>query len=187
MKLIVGLGNPDSKYKNTRHNVGFMVLDAFLKEKGYSLTLKKEFRGNVYISKDFILLEPITYMNLSGDAVQLVAKYYKIDPEDILIISDDFNLPLLKLRLRQKGSAGGHNGLKSIIACLNSENFKRVRVGLGEPSKEIVDYVLSKFSKEELKRFESELYPRTNEIISRFINGENFDLIMNQFNQNESL
>ena len=186
MKLIVGLGNPDLKYKNTRHNVGFMVLDSYAKEKGYSFKLKKEFKGEIYLDKEFILLKPLTYMNLSGESIRSVVNFYKIDIDDILVISDDFNIPFLKLRLRNKGSAGGHNGLKSIIANLGSEDFKRLRFGLGSPEYDTIDYVLSKFSKEELKKIE-DTTTKTNKIIDMFIAGEPFDLIMNRFNTNESI
>ena len=187
MKLVVGLGNPDLKYKDTRHNVGFMVLDSYAKEKGYTLKTKKDFKGDVYISKDFILLKPLTYMNLSGESVKAVSNFYRIDPTDILVISDDFNIPFSKLRLRQKGSAGGHNGLKSIIEELGSKEFKRLRYGLGASSFDsTIDYVLSKFTAEDLKII-NESFTTTNEIIDMFIKGESFDLIMNKFNVNESL
>ena len=186
MKLVVGLGNPELRYKNTRHNVGFMVLDNYAKENKYSLKTKKEFKGDIYISKEFILLKPLTYMNLSGESVRAVTNFYKIDAEDILVISDDFNIPFLKLRLRNKGSAGGHNGLKSIIASLGSEDFKRLRFGLGSPEYDTVNYVLSKFSKEEIKKI-NETLKKTNEIIDMFIKGESFDLIMNRYNVNESI
>ncbi len=186
MKLIVGLGNPDLKYKNTRHNVGFMVLDNYAESKRYSFKTKKEFKGDLYIDKDFILLKPLTYMNLSGESVRAVVNFYKIDIDDILIISDDFNIPFLKIRLRNKGSAGGHNGLKSIISNLGSENFKRLRFGLGQPEYDTIDYVLSKFSKDELKKMK-ESFVKTDEIIDMFIKGESFDLIMNRYNVNDSL
>ncbi|MCB9498456.1 MAG: aminoacyl-tRNA hydrolase [Bacillales bacterium] len=181
MKLVVGLGNPDRKYKNTRHNVGFMVLDAFANKNGYVLKEEAKFQGLVYKDQEFVLLKPLTYMNLSGDSVYKTASFYKISPEDILIISDDFNLPFLKLRLREKGSAGGHNGLKSIIASLSSESFNRLRIGLGEPEEGAIDFVLSKLGKKEKAAFE-EIYPQTNEIISEFIQGIPFDTIMNKFN-----
>lgn len=183
MRLVVGLGNPQLKYKNTRHNVGFMVLDAFLKNKKIKLKNKPEFKGEIYVDKDFIFLKPLTYMNLSGQSVNLVKNYYKIDEKDILIISDDFNLPFLKLRLREKGSAGGHNGLKNIIQEIGSSDFNRLRIGLGSPEIETIDFVLSKFSKEELKQLEN-IYINTNEIIEEFINGKTYDSIMNRFNSN---
>lgn len=188
MKLIVGLGNPGLKYKNTRHNVGFMVLNAYAEENKLKFKEKREFKGEVYIDKNFILLKPTTFMNLSGDSIRLVQNFYKIDPEDILVICDDFNLPFLKLRLRKKGSAGGHNGLKSIIENINSEEFSRLRIGIGLPDEnyDIIDYVLSKFTKEHLDAFKK-AYKTTNDIIDDFINDMSFDLIMNRYNTNESL
>ena len=188
MKLIVGLGNPGLKYKNTRHNVGFMVINAFAENNNLKFKTKKEFKGEVSINKDFILLKPATYMNLSGDSVRPICDFYKIDPEDTLVICDDFNLPFLKLRLRKKGSAGGHNGLKSIIENINSEEFPRLRIGIGLPDEnyDIIDYVLSKFTKEHLDAFKK-AYKTTNDIIDDFINDMSFDLIMNRYNTNESL
>ena len=107
MKLIVGLGNPDGKYQNTRHNVGFMALDTYANKNGITFKTQKSFAGETYLGRGFILLKPLTYMNLSGNSVSWVAHYYHIEPKDILIISDDFNLPFLKTRLRESGSAGG--------------------------------------------------------------------------------
>lgn len=186
MKLIVGLGNPDLKYKNTRHNIGFMVLDSFAKKNGYKWRMQTNFRGETYIDKNFILLKPQTYMNASGDAVSLVSNYYHIDSKDIMVISDDFNLDFLKLRLREKGSAGGHNGLKSIIQSLGTEEFNRLRIGLGAPGDDSIDFVLGKLSKDDKKQIES-LYPKTDEIIQEFIDNKPYDYIMNHFNTNESI
>lgn len=181
MKLVVGLGNPDRSYKNTRHNIGFMVLDAYCKDKGYKLRKEVKFQGQLFQGRDFILLEPLTYMNLSGNSVQAVASYYNIDPKDVLVILDDFNLPFLKLRLREKGSAGGHNGLKSIIASLGTEEFNRMRIGLGEPENNAIDFVLSKLSKQDIKAFD-EILVKTNEIIDEFISSIPFDATMNKYN-----
>ena len=186
MKLIVGLGNPGLLYKSTRHNIGFMVLDAYAKEHNLKFKNKKEFKGDVCIEKEFILLKPLTYMNNSGEAVLSVKNFYKIDVKDILVISDDFNIPFLKLRLREKGSSGGHNGLKSIIEKISSNEFNRLRFGLGSPEHNNIDFVLSKFSKDELEQIEK-TYPKTNETINEFIKGTAFDLIMNKFNVSESI
>ncbi len=182
MKLIVGLGNPGDKYQNTRHNVGFMVLDAYMNKYGYTMKQDKKFKGDIYVSKDFILLEPQTFMNLSGESVQAVRSFYKINTEDVLVISDDFNLPFLKLRIRPKGSAGGHNGLKNIILLTGSENFPRLRVGLGSPVYDTIDFVLKKFTKDELKSFEDEVYSKTNDLIDGFIKGTPIDKLMNTYN-----
>lgn len=182
MKLIVGLGNPGDKYQNTRHNVGFMVIDAFMNKYGYTMKQDKKFKGEIYLNKDFILLKPQTYMNLSGESVQAVKNFYKVNVEDILVISDDFNLPFLKMRIRPKGSAGGHNGLKNIIQLTGSENFPRLRIGLGSPEYDTIDFVLKKFSKDELKSFEDEVYPKTNDLIESFTKGEAIDKLMNKYN-----
>ena len=186
MRLVVGLGNPGLLYKKTRHNIGFMVLDAYSKEKGIKLKTKKDFKGEVFVGKDYVLLKPSTYMNKSGEAVVAVKNFYKIDAKDILVISDDFNIPFLKLRLREKGSAGGHNGLKSIIELTGSSEFNRLRIGLGAPEHNNIDFVLSSFEKEDLKEIEK-IFPKTNEIIDEFIKGTAYDSIMNKFNVNESI
>lgn len=160
MKLIVGLGNPTAKYEGTRHNVGFDVIDMLSKEYNIAVdTAKyKGLYGKGRIEgQNVILLKPMTYMNLSGESVVAAANYYKILPEDILIIYDDINLDVGRLRIREKGSAGGHNGMKHIIAQLGTDGFPRVRVGVGmkPPKMDLVDYVLSRFSKEEQERMEA--------------------------------
>ncbi len=149
--LLVGLGNPGSKYENTRHNVGFLTLDELanrhnipiqkLKHKALtnSLTLGK---------RKILLMKPVTYMNLSGEAVGEAARFFKIPPEHILVISDDTDLPVGKLRVRRKGSAGGHNGLKNIIAHLGTEQFPRIKIGVGKkphPDYDMADWVLGQF------------------------------------------
>ena len=159
MKLIVGLGNPTDKYEGTRHNVGFEVIDRLVDKYGIGLdTVKhKGIYGKGKIEGEtVILLKPMTYMNLSGESVSAVAAYYKIEPEDIIVIYDDINLDVGRLRVRGKGSAGGHNGIKNIIAHLHTEEFPRVRVGVGmkPPKTDLVDYVLSRFSKEEQEKMD---------------------------------
>lgn len=151
--LIVGLGNPGSQYANTRHNVGYMVIDCLLDKLHCSLNLKK-FNGIYtkvnYNDKELYLLEPLTYMNLSGQAVRDLAGYFKIPTANIIIIYDDMDLDLGRLRMRMKGSAGSHNGMKSIITCLSSEDFPRIRVGIGRHGQmDAKDYVLGKFSQED--------------------------------------
>ena len=168
MKLIVGLGNPDKTYENTRHNIGFMAIDSYAEKNNYTFRMEKSFIGEIYKDREFILLKPHTYMNLSGNSVSLVASYFKIDPKDILIISDDFNLEFSKIRYRDKGSAGGHNGLKSIISSLNTEEFPRLRIGLGNPTINTINFVLSRFGKEELDTLH-EVFTRTNKMIDAFI------------------
>ena len=133
MKLVVGLGNPGGEYRKTRHNAGFIFLNSFLSKEGISLD-KKKFKGEYidYVSSKgnkVIFLEPQTYMNLSGDSIVDFVRYYKIDLKDILVIYDDLDLDVGKIRIRSKGGSGGHNGIKSIISRLGSEEFKRSRTG----------------------------------------------------------
>lgn len=153
MKLIVGLGNPDKEYEKTRHNVGFMVMDRLADVLNVSIDNKK-FKGEYvkfkYHGEDVILLKPMTYMNNSGESVIQVMNYFKIDVDDLLIVYDDMDMPVGKLRLRQSGSAGGHNGVKSVIAHTNTQNFKRIRVGIDKHLHiKVVDYVLGRFTKDE--------------------------------------
>jgi len=149
MKLVVGLGNPGRKYASTRHNVGFMVIERLARELNVSVT-KKMFNalvGQGLIDKEKIVLAmPQTYMNLSGQAVGPLLNWYKLDPSDLLVIYDDMDLPAGRLRIRPAGGSGGHKGMQSIIAALGTENFARVRIGIGRPETvdmETVDYVLS--------------------------------------------
>lgn len=158
MKLIVGLGNPGKEYENTRHNSGFKVLDAIAKECNVDITQKKfkALIANTRIgSESVLLMKPQTYMNLSGEAVIQAVNFYHLDPSDILVIYDDLDLPVGKIRLRQKGSAGGQNGMKNIIAHLHTNEFDRIRVGIGKDSRvPVVDWVLGKIRKEELQDYE---------------------------------
>jgi PTH1 family peptidyl-tRNA hydrolase len=152
MKLIAGLGNPGAKYKNNRHNVGFFVLDQ-LATTNSAGPWQSNFDGlvtEVHIGAEKVyLLKPMTFMNRSGQSVRKVVDFYKLPVEQILVICDDFALPLGKLRLRGKGSAGGQNGLKDIIAHLGTDQVSRVRVGIGAPGEDAADHVLSDFSKSE--------------------------------------
>ena len=155
--LIVGLGNPGEKYENTRHNVGFQVVDE-LAERQNAPVQKLKFKALTNLltisGEKVLVMKPVTYMNLSGEAVRPAADFYKIPPERILVISDDTALDPGKLRIRTKGSAGGHNGLKNIIQHLGTDQFPRVKVGVGEkphPDYDMADWVLSKFTGEDLK------------------------------------
>lgn len=155
MKLIVGLGNPGSDYEKTRHNVGFMALDYFASKNNITFRLEQKFKGmlaNVNINGNkAILLKPMTYMNLSGESVILVAKYYKIAVDDIIVISDDLDSHTGRVRLRASGSAGGHNGHKNIIQHLGTENYKRIKIGIDRSNTiPVIDWVLQKFSSDEL-------------------------------------
>ena len=156
MYLIVGLGNPTKQYEKTRHNIGFDVIDALADKYNISVTEKKHKalcgRG-VIEGQKVVLAKPQTFMNLSGESVVELLNYYKMDPEtEMIVIYDDISLDVGQLRIRKKGSAGGHNGMKSIIARLGTEEFPRVRIGVGEKPAgwDLADYVLGRFGKEEL-------------------------------------
>lgn len=184
MKLIVGLGNPDKKYLKTRHNVGFMAVDLFAKQENLNFKFDSKFSGFIAEYNNgntkTIILKPTTYMNLSGNSVIKVINYYKIKPENVLVIYDDVDVDLGKLRLRLTGSSGGHKGMQDIINHLNTKEIKRVRVGIGK-DEQMIDYVLSKFSKKEKKILDPVL-DQVVEVISMFIRNEDFSLIMNRFN-----
>ena len=185
MKLVAGLGNPTAQYAHTRHNVGFDVIDELVEQYNIPLDVIKHkgmYGKGRMNGESVILLKPMTYMNLSGESVVQVAKYYKIAPEDIIVIYDDINLDVGRLRIREKGSAGGHNGIKNIIAMLGTEEFPRIRVGVGmkPPRMDLVDYVLSRFSKEE-QALMQQGYDRACEALQLMIAG-NLSEAMNQYN-----
>lgn len=161
-ELIVGLGNPGEKYRQTRHNIGFMVVEALANRWQISLTVNKRFQGEfgegLFRSKQPVqLLKPTTYMNESGRSIRSVQDWYKRSPRSVLVIYDDMDLPLGKLRLRLQGSAGGHNGMKSAIAHLGTQEFSRLRLGIGQPDsaltseKNAIPHVLGRFSSVEQK------------------------------------
>lgn len=163
-QLIVGLGNPEPKYDQTRHNIGFAALDTLSRSWQIDLSKNRKFQGDYgegfapVARRKVHLLKPLTYMNLSGQAIQAVTSWYKLPPESVLVIYDDMDLPLGKTRLRLLGSAGGHNGMKSTIAHLNTQNFPRLRIGIGRPKgmikedeKKSISHVLGKFSTPENK------------------------------------
>lgn len=154
MYLIAGLGNPTPQYAATRHNIGFDAITRICDDNNISLTAKKYkalIGQGILGGEKVILAQPQTYMNNSGESIAEIAGYYKLAPEDIIIIYDDISLPVGQLRIRGKGSAGGHNGIKSIIQCLGSENFLRIKIGVGsKPEKwDLADFVLSRFLDEE--------------------------------------
>ena len=153
MKIIVGLGNPGTEYENTRHNAGFITINKLAEDLDFDWNHEK---FNAIFSKgkvkgeDVILLKPLTYMNNSGIAIRQCMDFYKATPKDVLVIYDDVDLPVGKIRLRQKGSAGGHNGMKSIISHLSTSEFDRIRVGVGkDPKISMINWVLSKFREDE--------------------------------------
>ncbi|ACK95501.1 TPA: aminoacyl-tRNA hydrolase [Bacillus cereus] len=155
MKLIVGLGNPGREYELTRHNIGFMAIDELAKRWNISLNEQKfkgVFGAGFVNGEKVILLKPLTYMNLSGESIRPLMDYYKIDVEDFVVMYDDLDIPVGKLRLRMKGSAGGHNGVKSMISHLGTQEFQRIRMGIDRPKNgmKVVDYVLGRFTSEEI-------------------------------------
>lgn len=158
--LVVGLGNPGPKYEWTRHNMGFLVIDELAERESIPVQrLKFKALTNTAVigGRSVLLMKPTTYMNLSGEAVGQAARFYKIPPERVLVISDDVALPQGKLRVRRSGSAGGHNGLKNIIAHLGSDQFPRVKVGVGgkpHPDSDMADWVLSPFTGQDRKAME---------------------------------
>ena len=187
MYIIVGLGNPDKQYEGTRHNAGFDVIDHLAEKYNISVDTKKH---RAYIGKGVIegqkviLAKPQTYMNLSGESVFSMTDYYKVAPEEeLLVIYDDISLDVGQLRIRKKGSAGGHNGIKNIIAHLGTMDFPRIKVGVGEKPKgyDLADYVLGKFSKGERELME-EGYQNAVEAVAAIVQG-NIEQAMNQYNK----
>ena len=158
MKVVVGLGNPGSSYAGTRHNVGWLVLDRLAERAGWSGRGRQRDQANVVMGRydglDLTLVKPLTYMNDSGAAVRRVLAREHVKLEDLLIVADDFALPFGKLRFREAGSHGGHNGLRSIIEELGTEKFSRLRVGIGDPVRNARDHVLSRFEPDEAQRLD---------------------------------
>lgn len=185
MKLIVGLGNPGLKYQKTKHNTGFMAIDYYLKKNGLSFN-KEKFEGFWIKTKikgeDVILLEPQTYMNDSGESVTQLVDFFKIDAHDILVIHDDMDMPVAKIRLRKSGKSGGHNGIKSIIHCLNDSEFNRLKIGIDHPTKEtVVSWVLTPFSSEDCTKMEA-TFATVSQIIDDFIDNKSIEFLMNKYN-----
>ncbi|ADU96271.1 aminoacyl-tRNA hydrolase [Thermovibrio ammonificans] len=186
VKLVVGLGNPGREYEKTRHNVGWMVLDRLADKLGVSLNREKfkglygEYRGE---NGKVILLKPLTYMNRSGESVSQFLRYFKIAPEEMVVVYDDLDLPLGKLRLKPKGSSGGHRGVESIIRELGTSNFPRLKVGIGRPARkeEVVDYVLSPFGREQWPAIE-EAVDRASDCLNLLISGEPLQTVASKCN-----
>ena len=187
MFIIVGLGNPTPEYEGTRHNVGFEVIDALARKYNIDVDMKKH---RAYIGKGMIegqkviLAKPQTYMNLSGESVRSLLDYYKVDEEqELLVIYDDISLGVGQIRIRAKGSAGGHNGIKNIIAQLGGQVFPRIKVGVGEkpPKWDLADYVLGHFSKEEQEQME-EGYEHAVCAVKEIVTG-NIEAAMNEYNR----
>ncbi len=184
MKLIIGLGNPGGKFEMTKHNMGFLAIDSFLNKMNIDakkIKFKSLYREVLINGEKIILIKPQTFMNLSGDSVRDWFNYYKVEHEDLLIIYDDVDLDFAKVRMRKKGSAGTHNGMRDIIYKLGFDDFPRLRLGVGR-NREIplVNEVLSVFNKDEVEELKK-LFLKTNEMIESFIlNGP--DLTMSRYN-----
>lgn len=185
MYIIAGLGNPGKEYEGSRHNVGFMTLDALadryqidIREKAHKALIGK---GMIEGNK-VILVKPQTYMNLSGESIRSVMDYYKTEPSEFIVIYDDISLEPGQIRIRKKGSAGGHNGIKNIIAHLGTQEFPRIRIGVGEkpPRMDLADYVLSRFPKEEKEEMEQAFRDGAAAAVSMM--NEGIDMAMNRFN-----
>lgn len=184
--IIVGLGNPGKEYVTTRHNAGFLALEYISQKEGFKISQSK-FKAIVadveYGGKRCLFMMPQTYMNSSGEAIEQAAHFYKIPPENVIVIFDDISLPVGKLRIRRNGSAGSHNGIKSIIAHLGSSDFPRIKIGVGDrPHKDmdLVDWVLSNFSGDDKKTL-FDLFDKVNEAAKLLVEGKT-DVAMNTYN-----
>ena len=190
MYIIVGLGNPGAEYVNTRHNAGFQVIDALAEQYNISVSESKHkalIGKGVIEGHKVILVKPLTYMNLSGEAVRSVVDYYKVDEtEELVVVFDDISLAPGQIRIRKKGSAGGHNGIKNIIAHLGHDTFRRIKVGVGEKPKgyDLADYVLGHFSEED-KVLMKESTENSIEVI-KMIMEDRIDEAMNAYNRKSS-
>ncbi len=184
IKLIAGLGNPGARYAQSRHNVGFMIADRFAKAHDMKF-VRRRFNAEVaegeVAGKRVIVIKPQTFMNASGEAVSKFFSFYKVAPQDLLVIYDDLDLPLGKLRLRPRGSAGGHHGMESIIARIGTTDFPRLRVGIGRPNPDAdIDHVLGEFDEDEF-RVMNETLDRSAEAVAVWL-GEGIAKAMNEFN-----
>lgn len=186
MKMIVGLGNPGSQYENTKHNMGFQVIDRIAQH--YHVDVDQHQFEAAYTTfkvndEKIWLVKPLTYMNDSGRAVWMLMSYYQIQLPELLVIQDDLDLAIGKLRLRARGSAGGHNGIRSIIAAVGSQDFKRIKIGIDHPKiGTVVDWVLSPFNQDDQVIIDNVLDKAAAAAID-WIQNDNFDKTMNQFNQ----
>lgn len=189
MRIIIGLGNPTREYQATRHNIGFDAITRLSDEFRIPLDQKKHkaICGSGYIAGEKVILaQPQTYMNLSGESVRAMLDFYKLTNEDIIVIYDDISLDVGQLRLRKKGSAGGHNGIKNIISHLGTDEFMRIKVGVGEKPQgwDLADYVLGRFAKEE-ESVIREALKKTSEACEVIIK-DGFDTAMNRYNKREA-
>lgn len=187
MYIIAGLGNPGKEYGNTRHNIGFDVIDKLAEQENIAILEKKykALTGKGYVAgQKCILAKPQTFMNLSGESVRELVDYYKVDEKaELIVVSDDISLDVAQIRVRKKGSAGGHNGLKNIIAHLGHDNFMRIKMGVGEKPKgyDLADYVLGHFSKQERALMDEAVLRATDAV--RMILTQDVDAAMNEYNR----
>ncbi len=182
MKAIVGLGNPGGEYAGTRHNVGFDVVDEVARRWGARLRAWKSIADVAAVSgRGVVLVKPQTFMNASGEAVSRIAQFHKLNPEDVLVVVDEVQLPLDKLRIRRSGSAGGHNGLKSVIQHVGDQ-FPRLRIGIGrgDPKWDLADHVLSRFTHEE-RQVAADAVTRAADAVETFVE-EGIEAAMSRFN-----
>ncbi len=181
MKLIVGLGNPGKKYVANRHNLGFMVADAFAVNRGLAWTKNRDLMGDLAKEGELVVVKPQTFMNRSGDSARAVANFYKIDPKEILVIADDVDLEFGKIRLAFGGASAGHRGVESAIEGLGTADFNRLRIGVGRPTLgEVESFVLLDFSSEEKKKL-PEVIKRAQEAVDAFLES-GIEATMNKFN-----
>ena len=185
MYLIVGLGNPEEDYGKTRHNMGFNTINKLSKQSGIEVN-KKKFKGlygsGIIENEKVLLLKPQTYMNLSGESIREIMDFYKIKPEDIIIIYDDMDIEPGIIKIRKQGGAGGHNGMKSVISHLNTQNFTRIRIGIGTPKDKAdsISYVIGAIDKEDEEKLEKATDIAKDAIIEIIKSG--VDMAMNKFN-----
>lgn len=178
MKIVVGLGNPDEKYSKTRHNVGWMFVDYIASK--YNLKIQKKTLNSLVAETNIngekiVFVKPLTYMNLSGNAVQKVKKWYKVENEDMVIVFDDIDIPFGEVRYRQNGSGGTHNGMKNIVEMLNSKDIPRIKIGIGgkrHENQDLADFVLQSFSKNEIDELEKYIFSEAEEKFNTFITGK---------------
>lgn len=186
VRMVVGLGNPGSEYDQTRHNIGFELVDRLARAGGATWAKERKWESAVAKSGDLILVKPLTYMNLSGHAVQRVGSFHKIPPTQMLVVYDDADLPLGALRLRQDGSAGGHNGIKSLISTLGTDRFPRLKIGIGRSENGgMVGHVLGRFGEDERPEVEKTLARAEDAVNCVLASG--LEAAMSRFNQRPSV
>lgn len=177
MTLIAGLGNIGKEYENTRHNVGFMLIDLILKDGGYSDVSSAKFQGELYKNGSLLLLKPSTYMNSSGKSLKAVNDFYK--PNHIIVIHDDLDIAFGAMKFKNGGSSGGHNGIKSIDSLIGN-NYDRVRIGIGRSDKSVIDYVLGKFDSSELEKLDG-ILSHAKEAVLALANSNDISAISSKF------